>query len=347
MQVRALNPASIRRFWSRPSAITFGQSAELCYQMSGAERGMIEPAIGTLQVLDQSCVRVTPSQSTRYSLTAAGSDGVGVSAVAEVRVSFPPATIERFSADPNPARRGERINLCYSVTNAIEGEISPLGRIDLQQRCVSTIPQETTTYLLRVRGRDNMVESPPLTVLIIGTGTSPGSVVGRHPVPPQDTSPTSALPDLIAQLTPLKRVALSDGKFQVPVRVTVINQGASPAGTFKISLQVDGRYSVPFTVAGQADRSYPSTVAPLSPRGSVSFEGTAYITGPGNRTISLTAKADSCDGDEIAMNGFCRVRESDEQNNTSNALSISLPSTPIILKPRGTDRVINPKSVPK
>lgn len=127
-------------------------------------------------------------------------------------------------------------------------------------------------------------------------------------------------------------VVNADNSVEVPVRVVVKNQGNAPAGTFKVATEYTGGITSPsstfvvaFTVPGQGDVWYPYTSDSLAAGSSVTFVGKVTFDGTERgATISLTATADSCSGDEF-MPAYCRVEESDEVNNKSTPISVSLP----------------------
>lgn len=116
----------------------------------------------------------------------------------------------------------------------------------------------------------------------------------------------------------------------LPLTVTIANQGDSTSSRFKLSVDVitsSGRFVKPFTVPGQSDRWYPWKTG-LARGVSYSFRGTLYIGIPGGpslhgQRITIIPKVDSCSGDEF-MPDYCRVRESIEANNEYQR-SITLP----------------------
>jgi hypothetical protein len=128
----------------------------------------------------------------------------------------------------------------------------------------------------------------------------------------------------------------SEGQIEVPIRVVVMNRGGVAAGTFKVSteyirLEGGGLFTVRFTVLGPDSTWYPFTKAPLAAGSEVTFAGT--VTFPSalqGQTVSLRAVADSCSGDEL-MPDYCRVEESNEDNNLSREISVRLPSEPVTL----------------
>jgi hypothetical protein len=127
---------------------------------------------------------------------------------------------------------------------------------------------------------------------------------------------------------------------EAPIRVIVRNQGGTPAEIFKVATEYTGgvispgsRFVVAFTAQSTEDVDptggvYPFTRRPLPPGGEVTFIG-KVIFHPAERgvTVSLIAVADSCSSDE-SMPNYCRVAESNEANNESSPLFVTLPATP-------------------
>lgn len=141
--------------------------------------------------------------------------------------------------------------------------------------------------------------------------------------------PPAAIPDLV--ITDFETTGApffrEDQGVSVPVSVVIKNQGNANAGIFKVSLHYTGSQGGPFAVAfqveGQANLWYPYTSASLAPGNEVTFEGNALFI-HGNDTVSLWAFADSCSGDEF-MPEYCRVNESNETNNESEIITLTLP----------------------
>lgn len=72
--------ASILIFTPRPGSIATGGPIRLCYAVSGALQVRIEPGIGEVApTRTLTCLRVAPTHSTTYQLTAYGRDGHQVS----------------------------------------------------------------------------------------------------------------------------------------------------------------------------------------------------------------------------------------------------------------------------
>lgn len=124
---------------------------------------------------------------------------------------------------------------------------------------------------------------------------------------------------------------------EVPLSVTVRNQGTSAAGAFKISTEYstgsDRRaYAVAFTVPRQTDIWYPR-VTSLAAGRDITFNGkVSFRNSLRGQAVVLRAIADSCSGDEF-MPSHCRVRESNESNNRSLPITIPLAISSSIFSP--------------
>ena len=54
------------------------------------------------------------------------------------------------------------------------------------------------------------------------------------------------------------------------------------------------------------------------------FKGVVTLVSPEGKSVALWAAADSCAAEEL-MPDYCRVKESDEGNNSSASLQVKLP----------------------
>lgn len=119
-----------------------------------------------------------------------------------------------------------------------------------------------------------------------------------------------------------------EDRAEIPVHVAVKNQGGAEAGVFKITVMytgIDGPHRVDFMVNGQSDPRYVYTRGILKPGTEFVFNGTVLFH-PSEQAmiIPLYAVADSCDGEQD-MPSYCRVDESNEKNNESEPISVTLP----------------------
>lgn len=123
---------------------------------------------------------------------------------------------------------------------------------------------------------------------------------------------------------------LPNGFIEVSATAKVRNIGTAAAGIFKTSVEYTRapdatEFTVAFTVLGQADIWYPWTSGPLAPGAEVTFSGKlTYHSALRGRTVQTRVWADSRSGDEFIPD-WCRVLESNEGNNHSVVVPITLP----------------------
>lgn len=135
------------------------------------------------------------------------------------------------------------------------------------------------------------------------------------------------LPDLVvAAISTSGAPTVVGSNVEVPLTVVVKNQGSAAAGAFKVSVDFSRAGAAPlavaFSVPGQ-DLWYPKATG-LNGGSSVTFTGKLLFLNSVHGAVSTIAMADSCSGDEF-MPEHCRVKESNEANNRSTAVSVTLP----------------------
>lgn len=115
----------------------------------------------------------------------------------------------------------------------------------------------------------------------------------------------------------------------VPISVVVSNQGDQAADIFKVSTEYtssSGTYTVAFRASGENNIWYPYTDEPLDPGEEITFDGEVLFSDSlSDETVNLKAIADSCSGDEFKP-AYCRVEESNEENNESPEVEVYLPA---------------------
>lgn len=124
-------------------------------------------------------------------------------------------------------------------------------------------------------------------------------------------------PDLRIALA-LRGNAQNQGQyFSIPVLITVTNQGDMPAQAFTIAAE--------YTINGSTNRMEPqSTDAPLAAGKSIEYEREVLVYGQPGQTIGLSVAADSCHDGQVALPS-CAVVESNENNNSSAVIYVTLP----------------------
>ncbi|MCP4400039.1 MAG: hypothetical protein GY801_22380 [bacterium] len=145
------------------------------------------------------------------------------------------------------------------------------------------------------------------------------------------------LPDLV--VTDLRRtedppVLQESRNIAIPVEIEVRNQGTTEASVFNIGLQFiepngpnkGKRYWIAFTIEGQEGVRCPFVAEPLAAGNTVTLEGVvAFNSARAGQIIPLQAVVDGCGSCCKEQPASCCVVESDEGNNVSEVLSITIP----------------------
>lgn len=142
----------INSFNASPSSISFGDSSELKWTVTGATSVSIDQGIGAVAISGSR--GVSPAATTIYTLTASNSAG-SVTATTQVVVtgtSSPPTTgfpiVSSFIASPSIISLGSSTTLSWSVSNATSVSINQgVGTVGLSGSTIVS-PPSTTTYTL-------------------------------------------------------------------------------------------------------------------------------------------------------------------------------------------------------
>jgi len=171
---------AVSQFTADPASIQRGQSSTLHWQVTGATTSVsIDQAIGA--VPSSGDRRIVPSDSTTYTLIAAGPGGtakysvtVGVTAAPPP----PPPVIAQFTADAGSLLRGQSTMLRWQVNgNATGVSIDPgIGAVqNTGNRHV--VPSESTTYTLTATGPGGETKATA-TVNLMATPIPPAAKNG-------------------------------------------------------------------------------------------------------------------------------------------------------------------------
>lgn len=224
------------------------------------------------------------------------------------------AEVELFSASLT--------DLWNRLTKTVRVIFSALGRRAADDPAEFGVTlRDDGTFIVAVEEGEVELTSAGVTITL-RSGEQSYALPGLPPVPPLPWPGPPLVPgiDLVIstiELTGAPRIS-TDGTVEVPLRVIARNQGDTVAGIFKLHVEYtspSGNFVAPFSVPGEASAFYPFARGVLAPGADTSFEGVVRLPGElAGETISLTAVADSCAGEEFVP-AFCRVEESEEGNN--------------------------------
>lgn len=140
----------------------------------------------------------------------------------------------------------------------------------------------------------------------------------------------STKPDLVVVAFEIRGPVVIDNKNRaiIPVHVAVKNKGAAVAGIFKVAAMYKGAknvHAVEFMVSDESRLWYPYSRDSLGLGDEAVFNGTIiFAEHLQGMMVPLYAVADSCIGEEY-MPAYCHVDESNEVNNQSNSVLVTLP----------------------
>lgn len=160
--------AQIRGF-SAPGVVTFGEPAQICYQIAGAQSARIDPEVGALNpsTLGKDCRPISPPRTTTYTLAVTSLDGGKITRSITVTVKALPPQVQ-IVAQKSSVGLGETTQLCWSVVRARTARIDPgVGALaPMEKGCQAVSPKETTTYTLTATGSDAQTVSRQVTVQV-------------------------------------------------------------------------------------------------------------------------------------------------------------------------------------
>jgi hypothetical protein len=183
-----------------------------------------------------------------------------------------------------------------------------------------------------------------LVAIVLAVAAPSSKTVADTNIQPQPLPPGRSVvpsgPDLVVTFfTPEGTPKVAGGHIELRMALGVKNQGNATAGIFKVAVECtvtqdpsrrrgafpSGPFPVPFSGDGPIVEWYAYTSGPLVPRGNWYFKR-KVIFPVGVRGVSVTLRAitDSCVGDEL-MPEYCRVKESNEGNNRSTPVPVTLP----------------------
>ena len=167
----------ILQFYSPSPGVVPGQPATICYGVLNAKKVSIEPPVDGVSVALSRCVEVTPRKETKYTLTAQGDDGRGVSKSLVLKLSpaAPSAAspapdgplILAFNIAKSAVEQGKHVFLLhFQVQDADEISIDP--KAFPATRAASgdfyVMPEQTTVYTLTAVGKGGRKVVKQLTV---------------------------------------------------------------------------------------------------------------------------------------------------------------------------------------
>lgn len=249
----AVDPsATITSFKPGKAAITAGDSTVLTWNVSGADRLVLEP--GAIDVTGQTSRTVTPSATTTYTLSATGG-GTTKTSTARVDVYAPPTA--QLTALDTTLDSGMAAQLTPTFTGG-SGVLTP-GALAVQSGVpVTTAPLDTTTtFTLTVTNAAGRSAQRSVTVSVAGAPVA--TITAPDPVTPQATGLTASVP---AQAGVTYAWTLSNGTLTAGQGTRQITFTAGAAGTLTLGCTVTSSNGVPVLGTRTLTVSAPVPVPP-------------------------------------------------------------------------------------
>jgi hypothetical protein len=146
VSTQAIEKVQILFFIADPSAINGGQPATLSWKILNADSATIAPAGGSVNAQSGN-LRVTPADTTQYTLTAKNANSTDTATVT-VTVQRPLPRIAVCTAVPMTINQGDSARIVYNTLNADTVTITPgLGNVAPNGEVVVT-PAQSTNYTI-------------------------------------------------------------------------------------------------------------------------------------------------------------------------------------------------------
>ena len=167
--VMAGRPPTITSFTATPAKVTAGQPSTLSWTVTGFPSLILNPGVGAVT---GTSVKVTPSTTAIYTLTATNSFGSTTARVTVMAGRAP--TITSFKATPATVTAGQPSTLSWAVTGSPSLVISP-GPGTVTGTSVKTTPSTTTTYALTATNSFGSVTAAVTVTVVAGSPPTIGS----------------------------------------------------------------------------------------------------------------------------------------------------------------------------
>lgn len=303
MRTLTVRRPTVERFTANPESIIAGESTELAWAVSFADRVTVtddggNEVVSTTNLIDR--LVISPQQTTTYTLVARDTGGLQDEAEVSVEVRPPQqAVVESFTATPDTVDIGEPVELAWSVDSAPGGVRIEAGGALVHQTSertgmITVRRAATTTFTLTAR-------SP-------GGDASADATVTVRPSPPAIldfvATPENILTgeDTVLSWSTLgaTTLELEQGQTQVYSTTVDLDTGAvaqtvsTPTVTYTlIATNPDGSSSMSVTVNAFEPPEIQSFIAsPLIFQGSANVQLDWAVTGATNLSLLLSGTPD-------------------------------------------------------
>ena len=236
-----LKHARILFFNVSPERIKRGESVNVCYGVADANDTTISPPGKEFPGIEKNCFEQRPRESTTYTLSTRGEDGVTSSESRSVTVdepATPPVRITRFEINPTMVHGTQ---ICYALENARRARIEPgIGELsNLTAGCPRLPSLKEQTYTLTATGADGKTVTDTETYV----------------PPPQPQTPAIK----IVSFTPETQTIKQGGQAKICYRLT-LGEGTAQISPEPGSVSATPIFNNCVTVAPKQTTEYTLTV---------------------------------------------------------------------------------------
>jgi len=173
---QVVSNCTINSFTANPTSITSGSSSTLSWNTTNCNSASISDGLRTHNVSISGSESVHPIQTTTYTLTARGANGVIKTKTVTVNVTQQAScTINNFTANPTSINSGSSSLLSWNTTNCTNTTITSIGNVPVDGS-QTVWPTTTTTYTLTATGSYGGVQTKTVTVNVITNQAMTGSL---------------------------------------------------------------------------------------------------------------------------------------------------------------------------
>jgi hypothetical protein len=256
---------TITSFTATPAKVTAGQAVTLSWAVTGSPTLTLNPDGGSV---GGTSVKVVPSTTTAYVLTATNAFGSAAAAVAVSVVEGSPPTITSFTATLAKVSPGQSSTLGWAVTGATSVKVnSGVGAVT--GAWVKVTPMTTTSYTLTATNSFGAVSAS--TSILVG---SPPTISGFTATPAKVTLGQASTLNWVVTGSPGMVINPGVGA------VTGTSATVTPSATTLYTLTATNSF-------GSATAATTATVVPANPPVIHSFLANPASVGPGIKTTLL------------------------------------------------------------
>ena len=163
----AQSPVRITQFYAAKASIPRGEDVLICYGVENAAAVRIDPPVEQIRPALSRCFKVSPVQTTNYTLVAEDGNAKTTSQSITVTVTGPLPHFNDLSISSKAVTPGQLVSFCFKASNAaavrggpghFQHGGSPSGD------CLLDNPRKTTSYRLVVEGAGGQTDEAKITV---------------------------------------------------------------------------------------------------------------------------------------------------------------------------------------